>query len=932
MIIDEENFILGMDRVGSIILGNPNYGDILGKRIIDINFIDEKDKTKSIESAIEYISSNFKKRGVRIYEDIKYSDCLVFVKTKNNLREFELFKRIVEIKNTNFSYTNLAETKLVNAKLPKQEVYSLINQLGNIFRRYYSSKVLNACVLYQHYQYLCAYIDFMYTLSYDKEFKMHFTANDHSPIPVALTMLCIKYGIYTIYFQHGSVSKYFPELIFDLSILYNQKSLDLYSINKSNVVTKNFVLARSVIDSLQNILLRLQNIQRKLKNIVVIYLTAIFEQKNLLDLVTFLKNDSYIEDIYIKFHPSISSEYKSFILGILDIKSCEKIPSFDHIAIVGNSSVLLELISEGIPSLNCFELDSVEKDYYGFVNSGISTQIEIGEFIQDSVRLLSYDNDFVNTVTHFNPSFNDCYRSIHECIREEISIYIGMILTDEPKKYKTLFLENQMAKLFFCYTEKLREITNIELMQLGFSIEDMVVFLENKFKDRDERLINTLNSVLLGETSNLLYVWLQMYKIEWTGFKPEPHHLDEFSLNILNIEKGISKKVYKILENKLLNILIRYKYIKGIENYFAESNYVNIGNLHINRRIALLKVINDKNSNIEPDLLYDGISPYHLLKMEVQGIHKDRALKINHRSLENKILSLSNQSLAAEFDNYVIPVYEFFRKKMKFMDVSHNKEEVEYLKELIVSKIKSSTPFCFMRLSDGEGYIFSKLQTFMSLADIRNRERHWWGCELNSDMREEITDNLVTSLHNVDLIGIPTVYRFIRDSVDKTESFLGYLQGRGMYNVLQGLYSSPSTCNPNFIGSDKVNLSLLACKEDFIELMKPARHIVFITSVKKSLLASKFDSSFNIDYIELPTHFKTSGNDLYNNNSEPLPFVYKDIIHDIDKTIQKGSLVFVAGGIIGKIFISRCKQSGGIVIDVGSAIDMLVDAGIHSLH
>lgn len=932
MIIDEKNFILGLDRVASIIIGNPNYGDLLGKRIIDIDFLDEKDKCKSIELAIEYFTSKLRKRGIRLYIGVKSSDCLCFVKTKNNIKEFELFKSIVKLEKANVSYINLAETQVVNAKIEKESISLLVKQISDILRRYYNSSILNASVIYQHYQYLCAYVDFMYTLSHNQNFKIHFTANDHSPIPVALTMNCIKNDIFTVYFQHASISKHFPDLIFDISVLYNKKSLDLYKANSLDFTKKSFILSRNIIKSPQVIISRLKEIQSKMSNDVVIYLTAIFNQKELLKLVSFLKEEDYIRDIYIKFHPSINLDYEEFILKKLEIKLCKAIPNFDHIAIVGNSSVLLELVSKGIPSFNCFKLDSIEKDYYGFVNSGVSNEINVGDSVRKSVEYLSYDDSFVKAVIEYNPSFVERYEKIYYYDSKKISLYINMLLTNDYEKYKYLFLENQIEKILFCYIEELRLISNTELIKSGFSIETVILFLESKFKSRDQKLVNVFNEVLLGKTNNLLYVWLQMYKIEWTGFKPSLQHIEGLFSSIFNLEKHISKKVYKILENKLLNILIRYKYIEKIESFFTRSNYINIGNLHINRRISLLRLIDKEFSSIDINLLYDGLSSYHALKMEVQGVHKDKRLEINHRNLECKIINLSSDSLSREFNEYVIPVYDFFREKMRFMDVSHNEYEVNNFKELIINKVHSSTPFCFIRLSDGEGYIFSIAQQFMTLDDVKNRERHWWGRELDSDLRKEIINNLINSLYNADVLGIPTAYRFIRDSVDKTQSFLSYLQGRGMYNVLQGLYNDPSISNIKFIGSDKTNLTLLSSKNDFVELMQVAHHTVFITSVKKDVLASKFEDYFDISYIELPTHFKTSGNDLYNIDSEPLPFVYKDIIEEIDKVVKKGSLVFVAGGIVGKIFISKCKEKGGVVIDVGSAIDMLVDAGIHSLH
>ncbi|WP_351001401.1 hypothetical protein, partial [Shewanella sp. TB7-MNA-CIBAN-0143] len=66
---------------------------------------------------------------------------------------------------------------------------------------------------------------------------------------------------------------------------------------------------------------------------------------------------------------------------------------------------------------------------------------------------------------------------------------------------------------------------------------------------------------------------------------------------------------------------------------------------------------------------------------------------------------------------------------MQFMDVLHNSEVKDRIKSLIIDKIKHREPFCFIRLSDGEGYIFSNTEGYMNIDDIKNRERHWWGCE-----------------------------------------------------------------------------------------------------------------------------------------------------------------------------------------------------------
>jgi hypothetical protein len=53
-------------------------------------------------------------------------------------------------------------------------------------------------------------------------------ANDHNDDPRALLLACRTKGIPTAYIQHASVSKWFPPLSFDLSLLEGQHALDTY--------------------------------------------------------------------------------------------------------------------------------------------------------------------------------------------------------------------------------------------------------------------------------------------------------------------------------------------------------------------------------------------------------------------------------------------------------------------------------------------------------------------------------------------------------------------------------------------------------------------------------------------------------------------------------------------------------------------------------
>lgn len=938
--LDKANFTEGLKRVASVIENIPNYDEMLGARLAEINFHSGEStevNNLNIQEALKFISSRLKKRGIKQYDFNSEFNCLCFVKTRNNIVEFELFKSIVNI-NTKIKIINLATEVPVKFKIDRERFFDIISNVCLLLKDYYTNKPPTPGIIYQSLQYTCAYLDFWFSLNEysNLQGKIHFTANDHSPIPVALTMNCINRRMGTVYFQHAAVTESFPDLIFDISVLHNRQSLTTYTMGKKKTGSKNFILSRHLIDNPELILTKLNLSKNRSSHEIVIYLTAVINNIDLIDFVHILESIDYIKDIYIKFHPSTNIEIKEFLASKIKFKVLDRVPEFEHVAIVGNSSVLLELISKGIPCLNYFDLDCIDSDYYGFVKAGISQKLVNTKDLKSALLSITYDSAFLEKASNFNPSFIPGYSQEYKVDVRKISSYIQLLLNIENKTALENFLNVQFERILFSEEESIKNISNKDFHDLGFNIVNLILYLEDLFKKRDERLISLFNRATLSRSNNLIYTWLQLYKIEWTGFKPDKVAIESFFANIMTIESIVGKRAYRILENKLLNVLIRYALVEYISLFFSSSNYINLSNLHINRRIALLKLLLNNNGSIGIDIdsLYYNLSSYHQLKMEVQGKPQDSKNPKTHYKTESNFLRYAHSKISAEFNQLIVPVYDKLRYKMQFMDVLHNSEVKDRIKSLIIDKIKHREPFCFIRLSDGEGYIFSNTEGYMNIDDIKNRERHWWGCELDVTLRNEIIEELKKVVNRADILGIPTIYRFIRDSTEKSDTFLNYIQGRGMYNVLRGVYSSESLNTHCLFGSDKMNLALFSNKNDFIDLMKFSSHIVFITSVRKEVLNNIINPAgeYSIDVIELPTHYKTSGNDLYINQGKPLPFVYKEIIEKIDQVVNKGSTVFVAGGVIGKIFIGRAKEKGAIAIDAGSAMDTLVGAGIHSLY
>src|SRR5690606_14340579 len=86
-----------------------------------------------------------------------------------------------------------------------------------------------------------------------------------------------------------------------------------------------------------------------------------------------------VTNVFLKPHPSLDMGALAESLGV---KLCAMVPEEPHVAIVGNSSVAQGLATAGHLVFQDFKLDPVVRDYYGFVNDGLTCELgvqDIGE-------------------------------------------------------------------------------------------------------------------------------------------------------------------------------------------------------------------------------------------------------------------------------------------------------------------------------------------------------------------------------------------------------------------------------------------------------------------------------------------------------------------------------------------------------------------------
>jgi hypothetical protein len=115
-------------------------------------------------------------------------------------------------------------------------------------------------------------------------------------------------------------------------------------------------------------------------------------------------------------------------------------------------------------------------------------------------------------------------------------------------------------------------------------------------------------------------------------------------------------------------------------------------------------------------------------------------------------------------------------------------------------------------------------------------------------------------------------------------------------------------------------------------MLTASERCIIVSSANISHFPEWMGDLADITHVTIPTKFWTSCNEKYHSSNQPLPFVYEGINEEIRKLTAPGTLVLVAGGILGKIFIGTAKDAGGVALDLGSAIDEWLNSGIHLLH
>ncbi len=256
------------------------------------------------------------------------------------------------------------------------------------------------------------------------------------------------------------------------------------------------------------------------------------------------------------------------------------------------------------------------------------------------------------------------------------------------------------------------------------------------------------------------------------------------------------------------------------------------------------------------------------------------------------------------------------------LDIRLNPAERVRLQSLVVDALRTKRPLSMIRLGDGEAYAFEAPQDISSAPagifdqDNKVRELHWWGTHPSEQARAAIRRGVLEATRSADVLGIPSVYRLVRDCAGVAK--LGTnRQVRGLMVVLRALGPQVPLDNQVFT-EERAHQVIL--DEPFLKaLCGEASSVVVVTCWKEEDIRGQFLES--AQFVVIPPHAKLHNDDV--GVQEPLFAVYQGIDEAVRRASSPGALVLVGGGLIGKIFVDTARRNGAVALDIGSMLDYL---------
>ena len=507
----------------------------------------------------------------------------------------------------------------------------------------------------------------------------------------------------------------------------------------------------------------------------------------------------------------------------------------------------------------------------------------------------------------------------------EISIYIN-----KSMKFKVSIEKfNVEYKKNILQTEKVRSQNNpieyINLLIDNWQDDEAIDFIKKAWQERKETIIKIFLNYNKIQKSSKVKLWLSVFIIMRNGMVPNKKYIKFIVSNLCLFN---SSKHIKDLENNIMNLLIKIKDLNFLEESFNKFRVLTYENLHIFYKIGILRVALDTSQNDYKRFrkIFNNFSKIELLKIYELDVKANLLNVIKHDELLNRLKnSIQNNISIEEFNKQIYyPMQKVLYNNSSYLDCRVSNDELNHIYNLIKKSIISKKPFSLVRLGDAEVYILNTTNNQLSNKESENFEYALWGRKLTKEKRKEIASSCLEAFTKADVVGVFSVYRFIRDIHSNTKTLDGLWK-------LTRLLDFISKNTKNKIAVEERIHHLLFNFNTIKEFIDLSDKVIFITSIEPFKIIKTFNNK-NIKVIQTPTeaHMFTNKNFTHKKN-EILPDVTQNICKKLSKDVTPGTLVLVASGLAGKQFIDIAKQCGGIGLDIGCMADYYIGSKTRSI-
>lgn len=272
------------------------------------------------------------------------------------------------------------------------------------------------------------YLRFKLILRKNSHIKAVMVASNYSPEALSLSTAARELNIRVIYTNHSYIPSnmgYVPPVLADLSILSGEIVYHCYKDNSSiegRVLYKGLMQKSITIDFIA---------LKESEPVVGIFLTAPINIEVLEELVSKVNIDLKPKEILIRQHPvEVVKRDLSFIQKVYDniIFSKDRTLQDDinacNFVIVGNSSVVMEILNAGKVVIYKKDLDGYGYDYVGFVKNKLIPDLDYIGFNNSTIKNFYKSEEWNKNIKKYNPNYLDEDRkkqsiaNIRNCIIE----------------------------------------------------------------------------------------------------------------------------------------------------------------------------------------------------------------------------------------------------------------------------------------------------------------------------------------------------------------------------------------------------------------------------------------------------------------------------------------------------------------------------------